>query len=249
VSVPEPPLPGEVHLWLASPDTVCAERAAALLGLLDVDERERWARFRLERHRREYLAAHALLRLSLSRHAAVRPSAWSFSAGPRGRPEVAGPCVGLALRFNLTHTAGLVACAVTAGGDVGVDAERVERRRDLLGLAAHVLAPGELQDVRDQPEEARPGRFYDYWTLKEAYAKAHGAGLALPLRSVCFGLQGAGRVAATFHPPLDDDPAGWWFTLLRPTPEHRAAVAVRVPPGSEARLRVRFLRWPAPPGG
>lgn len=244
----EPPAPGEVHLWLASPGSMEPGIAGRLLELLGPQERERHARFHFERHRREYLAAHALLRLSLSRHAPVGPRAWTFSAGPRGRPELAGPPGVPPLRFNLSHTEGLVACAVTCGADVGVDVEHVvERRWDVLALARQVFAADELRDLQARPHGERAARFFDYWTLKEAYAKARGDGLSLPLQSVAYRLQGEGRVGVSFHPPLDDDPADWWFTLLHPTPTHRAALAVRSGAGAGTRLRVRFLRWSAAP--
>lgn len=246
MSGPDPPAPGEVHLWLTSPGSLEPGGAEGMLELLGPEERERHARFHFERHRREYLAAHALLRLTLSRYASVSPRAWTFSVGPRGRPEVSGPGGAPPLRFNLSHTEGLVACAVTSGTDVGVDVEHVARRRDVLALARQVCAPDELHDLQARSDPERAGRFFDYWTLKEAYAKACGDGLSLPLQSVAYRLEGEGRVGVVFHPPVEDDPADWWFTSLHPTPTHCAALAVRSGAGAPTRMRMRFFRWPPP---
>lgn len=229
----------EVELWLADP----ADAGDAALALLDEGERERMGRFVFEKDRRLYLAAHALVRRALSRRAPVDPAAWRFAAEDGGRPVIAGPAPVPPLRFNLSHCAGLVACAIAEGRDVGVDVEPLaEVPRDLID---RICAPAEAAALRALPPAAQPERFFTLWTLKEAYVKARGLGLALPVEEACFELGAPGAPGAPdadaprFRPgpALDDDPAAWLFVRLRPTPAHCAAVAIARPP---ARL---VLRW------
>jgi 4'-phosphopantetheinyl transferase len=226
----------EVEVWFADPADV--DDAAA--ALLDDDERARMARFLFERDRRLFLAAHALVRRTLSRHADVAPAAWRFTTEAGGRPVLAEPAP---LRFNLSHCHGLVACAVARDRDEGGDVERVvELPHELID---RICSPAEAAALRALPAAARPERFFTLWTLKEAYVKARGLGLALPVEQACFHLDPPGApgadAALRFEPgpALEDDAAAWMFVRLRPTPAHCAAVCVARPP---ARVRRYWAR-------
>jgi 4'-phosphopantetheinyl transferase len=238
-----------IALWLADPARLDdAPRDAAAHALLDDDERAREERFLFERDRRLYVAAHALLRTTLSRHAAVAPGAWRFSAEPSGRPVIVAPIPVPPLGFSLTHCPGLVGCAVVAGREIGVDVEAI---RDVPHeLAASVLAPAESAALAALPIGARAERFYALWTLKEAYVKARGTGLALPLPAIAFAIEPAdGDDVVRFEPApeLGDDPARWTFAALRATAGHRAACCVATPPGAprvDIALRWASEDWP-----
>lgn len=210
---------------------------APLVALLDVDERERYRRFRHDRDRWTFLVAHALVRRALSEVDGRPPAAWRFVQGPHGRPEVAdagGP------RFNLSHTDGLVACLVTAELACGVDVERVERSTDVPAVARRMFASAEVDAVLAVTGRARRVRFARTWTLKEAYVKARGTGLVTPTREFELDLDGP-EPRVTFLAGLDDDPARWRFGEATPTEEHRLAWAV----ASEGRaLDVRLGAWP-----
>jgi 4'-phosphopantetheinyl transferase len=224
------PLPnGEAHVWLANPDGVrepaLLERCLALLG---PDERERYQRLQRERSRREFLVAHALARVTLSRYAPVEPEAWSFSSGEHGRPEIGGPSQTRRLRFNLSHTRGMVACAVIRELDIGVDVESATRQVRHRELAERFFAEGEVRALQDLAPEKQAGRFLELWTLKEAYLKAGGRGISIPLRSFQFRISGADPPRIDFAPArLSEDAASWQFALLRPRGTHTLALAIR----------------------
>lgn len=99
----------EVHLWVASPEQ-CQQPdlIETYSSWLDDQERERYGRFRLPQHRQEYLVAHALLRNCLSRYVERQPWEWRFSTNPYGRPEIQEKQGAPPLRFNVSHTTGLV---------------------------------------------------------------------------------------------------------------------------------------------
>lgn len=229
----------EVHVWLTRPDDVAdSERLAVCRAMLSDGERARLERLRRESDRRAFLAAHALVRSALSRYADVLPESWSFSANHWGRPEIAGPGALPGLRFSLSHTSGLTACAVALDCDCGVDVEAFDRGGDPLKLARRVLSPKELADLEARAAGARRDRFLAYWTLKEAYVKARGLGLSLPLREFSFSLAGE-RIRIEFTAPGEDVASSWQFASLQPTPRHVLGIAVRHGDGPERRITVR----------
>jgi 4'-phosphopantetheinyl transferase len=227
-------------VWLTEPEAVTdPSLLEAYTRLLSPEEREQWQRFHFERHRRQYLVSHALVRLTLSRYAPLAPEAWTFVTNPYGRPEVDG-AHNTRLRFNLSHTDGLVLCAVTLDADLGVDVEDTARGGQPLELAPRVFAPSELAALHALPAPLQRERFFAYWTLKEAYIKARGLGLALPLQQFAFHLAPGEPPRISFDPCLADAPEAWRFFQFQPSPRHLAALAVRQP--SERPCSVRCWR-------
>lgn len=228
-----------VHIDLVHTDHADAwAQQHAYRALLSKDEKERMARLVFDRDRRRFLLTRALVRTMLSRYAGVAPADWSFVANVHGRPEILERPRGVPdLRFNLSHTDGLIACAVTIGRDIGVDVEHIGRRLT-HDVAGRFFAPREVNDLQSRPAEERHKTFFDYWTLKEAYIKARGLGLALPLGDFAFTLAPPAPPTIAFEPSLDDDPATWQFFQDWPTPHHRLGLAVRRE-GADLPVRVR----------
>ena len=218
-------------------------------SLLAADELERRERLVRERDRRRFLIARALVRTALSRYAPVDPADWRFAAGPEGKPEIAGPTGLPPLSFNLTHTPGLVACAVAAGYAVGVDAERRDRPVACLELARRAFSGEERTVLESSPEKERRDRFLDLWTLREAYVKARGTGmLRVTGETLTFRVEPGAEPAVTFGPGCPDDPARWRFFRVRPGAAHCCAVAARGPRPSDLVLRAREVVPLADPG-
>src|SRR5262249_14908767 len=151
---------------------------------LDEAERARASGFRVEWARREFVAGRALLRAALTRYADVPPGSWAFQNDARGKPHlVAGSP---ALSFNVSHSSGVVACIVARKGRVGVDVESRARSTDPLDLAKRYFAPQEAEELMALSDGQQRRRFFEMWTLKEAYAKARGLGLGLAFDSFTF---------------------------------------------------------------
>jgi 4'-phosphopantetheinyl transferase len=142
-----------------------------------------------------------------------------------GRPELESS-TSLRPRFNLSKTSGMVACCVARNHEVGLDIEDLYRQVDVTPLAARFFAPAEKRDLLALPEHARRQRFFEYWTLKEAYVKALGAGLSIPLNQFWFQVNPA-PVRLSVQSPSSGDPADWQFEHIRPTEQHLIAVAIR----------------------
>ena len=231
-----------VHVDLVHSDTgaAWAQHEAAYRALLSPDEHDRMSRLIFERDRRRFLLTRALVRTTLSRYADVPPAGWSFIANVHGRPEIVDRPPGVPdLRFNLSHTDGLIACAVTIGREVGVDVEHIGRRLT-HDVAGRFFAPREVSDLKQLSDDEQHRVFFDYWTLKEAYIKARGFGLALPLADFAFQLSPSSSPRISFEPSLEDDPATWQFFQDWPTPQHRLGLAIRRE-GADLPVRVRTV--------
>ena len=237
----------EAHLWSARPATFTdPARLARLRAMLTDEERARINRFRFARDRRTGLVTRALVRITLSRYCDVPPARWRFRTNEHGRPEIASPAS--PLRFNVSHTEGLVVCLVSRGRELGVDAESLERDRRWLDLADRFFAPAEARALREAPAARRRLRFLEYWTLKEAYVKARGRGLTLPLSGFWFDLSAPPRdgIGIRFTPSVEDDPARWQFSLESLGPSHLVATAIER--AGAARVRVRHYEAEVPGG-
>ena len=220
---------GEVALYVARPERLAAVNSIARLeAMCTEDERARIRRYRFDVDRRQHLATRALVRAALSRHAGVPPEVWQFREGPHGRPEIASPSLPLpSLSFNATNTKTLVACAVTCGAEVGIDAEPRARAESILEVAHTVFSEKELAELRAlEPDPmASRERALALWTLKESYIKARGVGLGLPLRKMTMVFEPGGAIVLRTEASVDADPMRWRFHR-RDLDDHALAVAV-----------------------
>jgi 4'-phosphopantetheinyl transferase len=223
--------------WLAT-ETIDDDALARCRAILDADERARANRFTLEIDRKAFIAAHALTRLMLADASTLSPLSWRFLAESRGKPEIApAPRLG-GLRFNLSHTRGIVACAVGWSDDLGVDVETIDRSQPLdLDLADQFFAPAEADMIRRLPAWRAREAFLRIWTLKEAFIKATGEGLARTLDSFSFTLE---PIAIAFRASNDTDPLSdpqrWRFAQFSPTEDSLLAIALRRDPDAPIRL-------------
>jgi 4'-phosphopantetheinyl transferase len=227
-------MPSETRIAVGSAAlaTVAETLWPRLAALLSDEERARAARFHFERNRREYVAAHALKRLMLSEAAGGRPHDWCFAAEPGGKPFVAGRT---GLHFNLSHCNGLVACAVSADVPLGVDVEPLERRAP-LDVADHYFAPDERAWLFGLPDGEQSRGFFRLWTMKEAFIKATGKGVAQGLHSFAIGFE---PLRVTFPDPGRAEPGEWRFVQEAIGGGHLLGLAWR---GPDAAVTLRAIR-------
>lgn len=215
-----------VDVWVESHTELTDDARSAAAALLDPEEHARARSFRSARDRDAYLLAHALRRRALSHYEDVESQAWRFAAGEHGRPVLTGPEAGERLAFSLSHTTGMVLCAVARDAELGADVEHLGPDLEIDRVIEHALAPAERLALRRCPAPERLARFYELWTLKEAYAKARGQGLSLAPERYAFDLDGE-DIRLVCEPEVDADPGGWRFCCLTPGPNHQAAIAIR----------------------
>ena len=172
------PAVDEVHLWRACLD-VASEALARLGGTLTEAELARSASFKFDRDRARFVAARGQLRMLLARYLDANARDIVLMEGSHGKPRLAvGPGW---LRFNLSHSDGVAVYAVARDREVGVDVERIRPDFPFDEVACHYFSPRERADLASLPEANRLRAAFDCWARKEAYLKAVGAGMALPL--------------------------------------------------------------------
>jgi 4'-phosphopantetheinyl transferase len=195
----------------------------------------------------ERAVARGFARSVLARVVGVPPHDLSVVTDEWGRPRVVAPARATGLSFSLSHTRGLIACLAAWDRRVGADAEQVRHDDSLLEIADQRFAAREAEALRALPQSARHERFLKYWTLKEAYMKARGLGLAISLDAVAFDLAEADgeSITASFAGDLADDPANWQFGLHAISREHVVATAVER--RSRASATVVASEWQSPP--
>jgi len=197
--------------------------------LLSPGERARAGRLVFPADRHRFVLAHAALRVILSRYIGTVPTLLAFVTNAYGRPELSTPTGEPPIRFNLSHTHGLVAVAVCRGYDIGVDVESSAGKSSvgLFDLASRFFSPSEIASLHDLPNEQRGERVLQVWTLKEAYVKARGLGLSIPLNAFSFDVTNQSRPGIRLDRPLPNDADAWRFVTMQPTPGHWFAAAVR----------------------
>jgi 4'-phosphopantetheinyl transferase len=196
---------------------------------LPANERERFHRYRHTLASHEFLVGRLLVRGWLEAVSGIAAGEWQFTEGERGRPGIAHPASPWS--FNLAHSGGMVACALSLLPDIGVDLEDLNRRPLSRDLFRRYCSPAEVADIESQPEQDQMRRFLTYWTLKEAYLKARGLGIAVHLADVEFSVSGP-RPSVTFKGSLEGSDAGWAFALFQPSPRCLLSIAVPQPDGT-----------------
>lgn len=224
----------QVHLYFCYPDQITD--SALLLryqSLLTEDETEQMSRLYFTGHRHQYLLTRALLRSCLSRYHPVEPEEWRFSKNRYGKPQACHPELEPGTRFNLSHTRGLIVCAIAPGLDIGVDVEDTQRATQAaFDSLASYFSEQEIRDLAELPEERKKQRFFDYWTLKESYIKARGMGLALPLGQFSFHFNNDELDEFRVLPEFGDDARNWQFWRISMSGHYRIAIALNSPGGS-----------------
>jgi 4'-phosphopantetheinyl transferase len=234
--------------WL-SLDGRTERRVESWRRLLDGEEISRADRFFNASDRATFIAAHALARTMLGEAMNLHPRSFRFVVGPRGKPAVASD-LGGAVHFNVSHTRGLAACAVTRCCELGLDVEALDRWHDDFGIVCRFFHAKEIRLVHDAPPDRRALVFFRLWTLKEAFVKATGEGLSRPLSSFAFELD---PVRIDFDPRCDDasahenppgrsDTTRWQFAEYRPGPHQLLSLAVRCERGTRVLIDASPIR-------
>jgi len=215
----------DVHVWRFALDLSPAE--TTLLGqTLAAEEIERASRFHHSVHRERFIVAHGGLRAIVSQYVNLQPSQLRFLTNPYGKPSIKNNLNGDEIRFNLSHSQNLALVAITRGRSVGVDVEHIRPDFAEERIARRFFSPQEVESLLSFPIEKRIDAFFACWTRKEAYIKAKGEGLSMPLDQFDVSLiPGEKEIKLSTRP----DPAQglhWKIYELSPGPGFVGALAV-----------------------
>jgi 4'-phosphopantetheinyl transferase len=197
---------GSVHLWRIPLDRD-ASATSAPLSLLADDEVRRYERFKPEAVKRRFALARGGMRVILGRYLSSTPGSLEFRYGEQGKPSLAPEQNPAKLRFNLTHSHDLAILAVASDREVGVDVEHLRDNIEFEMLAARYFSPLEAEPLASLEGNELKRQFFRIWTAKEAYIKAIGQGLQIPLDQfdVAVGSEQQPNLLETRHAPEEQD--------------------------------------------
>ncbi len=231
----------QIDLWqvpLGKPDP----RLPALFELLSPDEVLRARRFHFSKDRDGFTLVRASLRIVLGGYLDLNPARVEFRYGKAGKPCLPDSINPRGLRFNVSHSGGMALAAVAWGREVGVDVEQIRAGVNLQEVARQFFSQREVTELFDLPVEQQPAGFFNCWTRKEAYVKATGQGLSVPLHSFGVSLKPGEPARLTF---IHDDAAEmrrWTLQDVSPAAGYAAALAVE---GAGWELHLQDITGPA----
>lgn len=216
----------EIHLWAIRFEASdgCFERCREWL---DLGERERTARFHFDRHREAYVLGRAALRALLGAYLNLEPREIRFRYGARGKPALD---LDTPLSFNFSNSGPFGLYAFTEGCELGIDVEEQRSVPEIENIAARFFAREEIADLMSLPDFARPAAFFRCWTRKEAYIKAVGDGLYVPLDSFRVTLLEGDPARMTHLDASEEAARAWTIEDVSPTPDHTGALAYKDSP-------------------
>jgi 4'-phosphopantetheinyl transferase len=219
--------PADVDVWVTQLQHCHdGQLLTRYVSLLSEEEFARWRRFVFEQDRHAYLVSHVLVRAILGQLLQAESGDLTFGEGPHGKPFLRHPLSSLGrLDFNLSHTNGITILCTALDRDVGVDVEYLGRSAP-LDVAYHWFSELEVRELNQCLPGDRAERFWSLWTLKEAYLKAIGDGLSVPLDSFSFALNRPGALDFTTSVRGFAKASRWWFAQWSPSPTHIATLCL-----------------------
>ncbi|MGC1676245.1 MAG: 4'-phosphopantetheinyl transferase superfamily protein [Candidatus Binataceae bacterium] len=214
----------DVHVWRATLDEPPAP-IDCYLHTLAADERTRAERFYFRRDGQRFIIAHGVLRAILSLYLNESPKRISFCNGSHGKPALFPESGGDSIRFNMSHSHGMALYAVARSREVGVDIEFVRGDLEAEQIAERFFSRREIAELRALPAALRRNAFFLCWTRKEAYIKAKGEGLSLPLDQFDVSLTPGEPAALLNTRPDSGETLRWSLQELTPDPGYAAALA------------------------
>lgn len=226
------PADDEIHVWQAQLDDPNCE-VSRLYETLTTDERDRAARFHFERHRRRFIVARGILRILIARYLGIRATDIRFEYSAKGKPSLAEPRVE-DFGCNLSHSGELALYAFALGVPIGVDVEIIRPVEHMDAIAKRFFSTLEYDMLQQVSPSDRLEAFYNCWTRKEAYVKAEGLGLWIPLDSFTVSVSPS-EPARLIHLKSPNAPL-WTIHHLKPAANAVGAVAI---PALDRRVLLR----------
>jgi 4'-phosphopantetheinyl transferase len=214
--------PCQVQVWAVQLEA-SEDRFSQCLSCLSSDEKARAARFHFDEHRRAFILGRSVLRALLGELMETTPGQIQFSYGPKGKPGLVDSSS--PIRFNASNSGNMAVYAFTEGCDIGIDVEQVRPVPEMDHIAKRFFASAETSELMALSERDRGQAFFNCWTRKEAYIKAVGDGLAVPLDSFHVTLRPGVAAEMLCVAGSIEAAKGWTMHDFAPAPEFVGAIA------------------------
>jgi 4'-phosphopantetheinyl transferase len=223
----------EVHVWRADLEAIRGAEPR-WREILSSEELKRAARFHFVADRQRFIAARALLRTILAAYLSRDPKDLSFVYSQKQKPSLGEKHASSGIAFNISHSGGVALLAFARKREIGVDVEQVRTDVEVETIAGRFFSTHEQQQLAAVPQEKKCESFFRCWTRKEAYIKATGDGLSLPLHQFDVSVLSETGDALLATRPNSSEAAEW---SLREVPAGLGYVAALCVRGREWRLK------------
>ena len=215
----------EVHIWSARLD-VTEARLKKWQLFLSPDEIQRAYRFHFAKDQNHFIVARGVLRKILSYYMDKQPYEITFEYNKYGKPFIEHDRDSVPLRFNLSHSYGMSVYAIAAGRKVGIDIEYIRENFSDMEIAERFFSPDEVAVLKSLPKKLQKQAFFLCWTRKEAFIKAKGKGLSIPLDQfdVSLAPEQSAKLLKTKYDRLDA--SRWTLIDIGLFPGYAAALAI-----------------------
>lgn len=232
----------QIHVWYSYNNKITDNSLLSIYeNILNQEEMIQYQKFVFDKDRKQYLVTRAMLRYILSLYVKeVLPEEWVFRKSKYGKPFIVNSGIDPPIFFNISHTSGLICIVISKEEVIGIDAENIFREIDYLEIAKSFFSPIEFQNLAAY-QFNKNRRFYDIWTLKEAYIKARGLGLSIPLNHFYYTFTDEDRININFKTTIKDNHEFWQFWQFKPdyNGDHIASIALKT--NNKVRLRKIYV--------
>lgn len=227
----------EIHIWVVALDQQLSENIR-FIQTLSTDERMRAGRFHFQEDRKRFIARHGILRKILGYYLGVKASEIRFYHGKNGKPAIIETTGRGTIQFNLSHSNGVAVFAFARNHEVGVDIEHIHDISEIEQIVERFFSLNEYEVLRSLPDSQKKEAFFNGWTCKEAFVKALGDGLSLPLDKFDVALV-PGEPAELIRIESDSREAlKWSIQKLKSASDYSGALAVK-----SHLFEIKYLQW------
>jgi 4'-phosphopantetheinyl transferase len=220
------PLRGdEVHLWRLDLAAV-ASNENRWQSMLSDEEKQRASRFHFTVDRQRFVTSRAVLRMLLAAYLNIKPGDIGFSYSAKEKPLLASPYTATDVMFNISHSGEVALLAFTRRRRIGVDVEVIRANIEIDQIARRFFSVHEQEELAELKNDDRPLGFFRCWTRKEAYIKAVGDGLSLPLAQFDVTLGSTTKSALLATRPDPNEATRWLLKEINAGDGYAAALCV-----------------------
>lgn len=169
---------GHIEVWCVETDAA-TNVIRQMEKVLAPEEISRAEQFHFEHHRNSFVVTRGMLRILLAHYLGEAAGDIIFAYGAKGKPSLPDAKI----EFNISHTKGIALFAFALGCELGVDVEQIRPIQDMMQIARRFFSRQESEELLALLEEEKEKAFFRCWTRKEAYIKAVGEGLSIPLNA------------------------------------------------------------------